>query len=86
LAILFTSQKSSIPDKDIKSRFFTDGNGRVGRELFNLYLLMRSKPPYMKLLFLGKDRPEYLQALRHGDEERYAEIKRVDETVGLCRV
>jgi Fic family protein len=52
---------------------FTDGNGRVGRELFN-YLLMRSKPPYPKLLFLGKDRPEYLQALRHGNEERYAEI------------
>jgi len=52
---------------------FTDGNGRVGRELFN-YLLMRSKPPYPKLLFLGKDRPEYLQALRHGNEERYAEM------------
>ena len=52
---------------------FTDGNGRVGRELFN-YLLLRSKPPYPKLLFLGKDRPEYLQALRHGNEERYAEM------------
>jgi len=52
---------------------FTDGNGRVGREPFN-YLLMRSKPPYPKLLFLGKDRPEYLQALRHGNEERYAEM------------
>jgi len=52
---------------------FTDGNGRVGRELFT-YLLMRSKPPYPKLLFLGKDRPEYLQALRHGNEKRYAEM------------
>jgi Fic family protein len=52
---------------------FTDGNGRVGRELFN-YLLMRSKPPYPKLLFLGKDRPGYLQALKHGNEERYAEM------------
>lgn len=52
---------------------FTDGNGRVGRELFN-YLLMRSKPPYPKLLFLGKDRPEYLLALRHGNEGRYAEM------------
>jgi Fic family protein len=52
---------------------FTDGNGRVGRELFN-YLLMRSKPPYPKLLFLGKDRAEYLQALKHGNEERYAEM------------
>jgi Fic family protein len=52
---------------------FTDGNGRVGRELFN-YLLMRSKPPYPKLLFLGRDRPGYLQALKHGNEERYAEM------------
>jgi len=52
---------------------FTDGNGRVGRELFN-YLLMRSKPPYPKLLFLGKDRAEHLQALRHGNEKRYAEM------------
>jgi len=52
---------------------FTDGNGRVGRELFN-YLLMRSKPPYPRLLFLGKDRPEYLLALRHGNEERYVEM------------
>jgi Fic family protein len=52
---------------------FTDGNGRVGRELFN-YLLMRSKPAYPKLLFLGKDRPEYLLALRHGNEGRYAEM------------
>jgi fido (protein-threonine AMPylation protein) len=52
---------------------FTDGNGRVGRELFN-YLLARSRPPYPKLLFLGKDRPQYIKALRFGNEERYAEM------------
>jgi Fic family protein len=52
---------------------FTDGNGRVGRELFN-YLLMRSRPPYPKLLFLGKDRLQYIKALRLGNEERYAEM------------
>lgn len=52
---------------------FTDGNGRVGRELFN-YLLMRSRPPYPKLLFLGKDRPQYIKALNLGNEERYAEM------------
>lgn len=52
---------------------FTDGNGRVGRELFN-YLLMRSRPPYPKLLFLGKDRPQYIKALKLGNEERYAEM------------
>jgi Fic family protein len=46
---------------------FTDGNGRVGRELFNM-MLTGSKFP--RLLFLGEDRPRYLQALSFGDEER----------------
>lgn len=45
----------------------------MGRELFN-YLLMRSRPPYPKLLFLGKDRPLYLKALKFGKEEKYAEM------------
>jgi hypothetical protein len=27
-----------------------------------------------KLLFLGKDRPQYIKALRLGNEERYAEM------------
>ncbi len=45
---------------------FTDGNGRVGREVFN-FLLRKAQLP--KLLFLGKDRESYLEALRHGDEE-----------------
>jgi len=48
-----------------------DGNGRVGRELFN-YLLMKSRPPYPKLLFLGKDRAKYIQALKFGNENNYA--------------
>ncbi len=52
---------------------FTDGNGRVGRELFN-YLLMRSRPLYPKLLFLGKDRPQYIKALKLGNEEKYSEM------------
>jgi fido (protein-threonine AMPylation protein) len=44
---------------------FTDGNGRVGREVFN-YLLLRDGMP--RLIFLGKDREVYLQALQKGDE------------------
>jgi Fic family protein len=50
---------------------FIDGNGRVGREIFN-YLLIKSKPPYPKLLFLGKDRAKYIQALKLGNENNYA--------------
>jgi len=49
---------------------FIDGNGRVGRELFN-YLLIRNKPRYPKLLFLGKDRVKYIQALKLGNEGNY---------------
>jgi Fic family protein len=52
---------------------FIDGNGRVGRELLN-YLLIRNRPPYPKLLFLGKDRPTYIQALKLGNEEKYKEM------------
>lgn len=52
---------------------FTDGNGRVGRELFN-YLLIRNRPSYPKLLFLGKDRPTYIQALKLGNDEKYKEM------------
>jgi Fic family protein len=44
---------------------FTDGNGRVGRELFN-FMLLRSG--YPKMLFLGKDREHYIEALRDGDK------------------
>ena len=50
---------------------FTDGNGRVGREVLN-YMLKKNK--YPKLLFLGKDRDRYIDALRLGNEERYGEM------------
>lgn len=43
---------------------FTDGNGRVGREIFN-YMLDRSG--YPKLLFLGKDRSDYIKYLQLGN-------------------
>lgn len=48
---------------------FTDGNGRVGRELLN-YLLSMGR--YPRLLFLGRDRPQYLGALMKADEGDYA--------------
>jgi fido (protein-threonine AMPylation protein) len=44
---------------------FTDGNGRVGREILN-FMLTRSR--YPRLLFLGKDRDRYLDALRDGND------------------
>lgn len=50
---------------------FTDGNGRVGREVFN-YLLMRERFP--RLLFLGKDRGEYLAALKSGNNDDHADM------------
>ncbi|HSV42189.1 MAG TPA: Fic family protein, partial [Methanomassiliicoccales archaeon] len=50
---------------------FTDGNGRVGREIFN-YMLMREHFP--RLLFLGSDRQRYLNALRAGNQGSMAEM------------
>lgn len=50
---------------------FTDGNGRVGREIFN-FMLKSSK--YPKLLFLGGDRDAYIDALRLGNLEKYNEM------------
>ncbi len=50
---------------------FTDGNGRVGREVLN-FMLMRERFP--KLLFLGKDRELYISALKLGNEERPGEM------------
>lgn len=44
---------------------FSDGNGRVGREILN-YMLKANDLP--KLLFLGKDRSNYVNALRKGDD------------------
>lgn len=50
---------------------FTNGNGRVGREIFN-YMIMREK--YPRLLFLGDNRDIYLDALKNGDQNDYANM------------
>jgi len=50
---------------------FTDGNGRVGREIFN-YMLNRSG--YPRLLFLGTERTQYIKMLKLGNEEKYKEM------------
>lgn len=50
---------------------FTDGNGRVGREILN-YMLMRSKFP--RLLFPGRNRKEYLDSLRAGNRDDFATL------------
>jgi Fic family protein len=50
---------------------FTDGNGRVGREIFN-YMLTRIG--YPKLLFLGADRTTYIKSLKMGNDEEYAQM------------
>lgn len=48
---------------------FTDGNGRVGREILN-YMLTRAR--YPRLLFLGKDRSRYLDALKCGNNDDFS--------------
>jgi len=53
---------------------FSDGNGRVGREIFN-YML--KKCGYPRLLFLGADRETYIRSLKLGNEEKYAEMIKV---------
>ena len=45
---------------------FTDGNGRVGREIFNCML---KKCGYPRLLFLGDERSKYLRSLKFGNDE-----------------
>lgn len=50
---------------------FADGNGRVGREILNYMLDWQGYP---RLLFLGKDRAEYIDALRQGNAEKYTEM------------
>ena len=50
---------------------FTDGNGRVGREIFN-YML--KKCGYPRLLFFGAERPKYIQSLKSGNNVKYAEM------------
>jgi Fic family protein len=50
---------------------FTDGNGRVGREVLN-FMLMKSDFP--RLLFLGRDREKYLSALRDGNQSKFGSL------------
>jgi Fic family protein len=50
---------------------FTDGNGRVGREIFN-YML--KKGGYPRLLFLGADREKYINSLQLGNEEKHDQM------------
>lgn len=50
---------------------FTDGNGRVGREILN-YMLFRER--YPKMLFLGKNRELYIEALRLGNEGQISQM------------
>jgi len=47
---------------------FSDGNGRVGREIFNYMITRAGYPP---MLFLGKEREEYISALCAGNEGEY---------------
>ncbi len=51
---------------------FTDGNGRVGREVLNYMLVSAGFP---RLLFLGgRERNRYIDSLTMGDEGKYAEM------------
>lgn len=47
---------------------FSDGNGRVGRELLN-YLLVSAE--YPRLLILGERRSEYIGALKAGNKDDF---------------
>jgi Fic family protein len=53
---------------------FTDGNGRVGREIFNCML---SRIGYPRLLFLGSDRDLYINSLKMGNQENYASMIKI---------
>lgn len=50
---------------------FTDGNGRVGREILN-YMLVRSG--YPRMLFPGKDRDKYIGTLKLGNVGKYLKM------------
>jgi fido (protein-threonine AMPylation protein) len=63
-AVLFHHQFETIHP-------FADGNGRVGREIFN-YMLMKEK--YPRLLFMGENKQNYHKALSLGDEDKFADM------------
>ena len=47
---------------------FDDGNGRVGREIFNYMITKEGYPP---MLFLGEEREAYISALNAGNNAEY---------------
>jgi fido (protein-threonine AMPylation protein) len=53
---------------------FTDGNGRVGREIFN-FMLRRAG--YPRLLFLGEDRNLYILSLQLGNQRKFAQMIKI---------
>jgi len=53
---------------------FNDGNGRVGREIFN-YML--SKSGFPRLLFLGTERDTYIKSLKLGNNNEYSEMIKI---------
>ena len=50
---------------------FGDGNGRVGREIFNYMITKESYPP---MLFLGEERDTYISALKAGNDKKYHDM------------
>jgi Fic family protein len=50
---------------------FDDGNGRVGREIFNY---MITKEGYSPMLFLGEERETYISALNAGNNTKYGNM------------
>jgi Uncharacterized conserved protein len=50
---------------------FADGNGRVGREIFNYFLTKEKYPPF---LIDGSNCEDYLSSLRLGNEGKYSEM------------
>jgi fido (protein-threonine AMPylation protein) len=50
---------------------FGDGNGRVGREIFNYMITKEGYPP---MLFLGEERETYISALKAGNNNKYQDM------------
>ncbi|MDR2854821.1 MAG: Fic family protein [Methanomicrobiales archaeon] len=66
-AVLFHLQLETIHP-------FDDGNGRVGREVFNYMITKEGYPP---MLFLGEERETYISALKDGNAEKYEEMVKI---------
>ena len=50
---------------------FDDGNGRVGREIFNYMITKEGYPP---MLFLGEERELYISALKAGNSDKFQDM------------